>query len=125
MIKGKVAATILPMLLISTALPAVSAFFALFDSCSVTCIKIMETISPIFHLTFLACDILFFLPTLLLMHARLIRSRPLYNLFRQPRTWIVILKSIFDFSLIILLALNASKVISLNNGKSSSGLVND
>jgi len=97
-------------------------------SCSLTCtltlppFLIMERVSPIVHLTLLACVLVVFLLTLPLLHWRLTRLHSILGLFRQPQTWIMILKFMFDFSLVILHALDISRVILMDNGKSKACL---
>ena len=114
----------------STAVPsALSTFLALFTtlslvSCSLTCMLtlppfiIMERVPPKVHLTILACVLVIFLLPLPLLRRRSIRLHLILGLFRQPQTWIMILKLMFDFSLVVLHTLDISKVILLNKGKS-------
>jgi hypothetical protein len=93
-------------------------------SCSLTCMLtlppflIMERVSPKVHLTILACVLVIFLLPLPLLRRRSTRLHPTLGLFRQPQTWIMILKLMFDFSLVVLHALDISKVILLKKGQS-------
>ncbi len=93
-------------------------------SCSLTCMLtlppflIMESVSPKLHLTILACVLVIFILPLPLLRRRSIRLHPTLGLVRQPQTWIMMLKLMFDFSLVVLHALDISNVILLRKGKS-------
>ena len=71
------------------------------------------------HLGVLACILVAILSTLPLLLRRYIRLKSILELCRQPLTWIMVLKFMFDFALVLLLALRLSKMILLtDNGKS-------
>ena len=91
-------------------------------SCSVTCtltlppFLIMERVSPTVHLTVLSCVLVVNLPTFPLLHRRSLRLHSIFELLRQPQTWIMISNSTFVFPPVVLLALIVSKTILLDNG---------
>lgn len=88
-----------------------------FVSCSLTLtlitpvVFIMERISPKAHLSVLICVLVVDFAALPLLRWQLIRLRSKSKLFRQPQTWIMILKCAVDSALVSLLALDTSKGI--------------
>jgi len=111
--------------LVDPVLSALSAFLALFTtlnlvSCSLTLklpyFLIMERVSPIVHLTVLTCVLVVNLPIFPLLYRRSLRLHSIFELCRQPQTWIMISNFTFVFPLVILLALVVSKTIPLDNG---------
>ncbi len=69
----------------------------------------MERISPKAHLSVLICVLVVDFAALPLLRWQLIRLGS--ELFRQPQTWIMILKCAVDSALVSLLALDTSKGI--------------
>lgn len=101
---------------------ATSAFFAPFArhrfvSCSLTCtlitpvVFIMEKISPKAYLSVLICVLVVDFAALPLLRWQLMRLGSKSELFRQPQTWIMLLKCAFDSALVSLLALDTLKRI--------------
>ena len=71
----------------------------------------MGRVSPIAHLSVLICILVADLAALPLLRWQLIRLGSKSKLFRQPQTWIMILKCALDSALVSLLALDTSKGI--------------
>lgn len=76
----------------------------------------MERISPTVHLTVLTCVLVVNLPIFPLLYRQSLRLHSIFELCRQPQTWIMISNFTFVFPLVILLALVVSKTIPLDNG---------
>ena len=71
----------------------------------------MEKVSPKAHLSVLVCVLVTDLAALPLLHWQLIRLGSKSELFRQPQTWIMILKCALDSALVSVLVLDTSKGI--------------
>lgn len=74
-------------------------------------VLIMERVSPIAHLSILFSVLVVDLVALSLLRWQLIRLGSKSELFRQPQTWIMILKCALDSALVSLLALDTAKGI--------------
>lgn len=71
----------------------------------------MEKVSPKAHLSILFCVLVADLAALPLLRWQLIRLGSKSELFRQPQTWIMILKCGLDSALVSLLVLDTLKEI--------------